>query len=182
MSHHVVLTWVVLTRGTAGILDINPLTAAKKQELSCSFPKTTACKIKVMIAVTSTLRQDKCSQDTVGYHSDFHQSIRYIYILCILCYITLVFCPNTDCGTPMCMHICVCMFLQSPSIHSHFHTSILSLNKWVQSTVTLPLRHSIYLFICLHSFLLLLAGDGEGNYWCGTAGGEANLSVGTSEV
>lgn len=80
MSHHVVLTWVVLTRGTAGILDINPLTAAKKQELSCSFPKTTACKTKVMIAVTSTLRQDKCSQDTVGYHSDFHQSIRYIYI------------------------------------------------------------------------------------------------------
>lgn len=79
MSHHVVLTWVVLTRGTAGILDINPLTAAKKQELSCSFPKTTACKIKVMIAVTSTLRQDKCSQDTVGYHSDFHQSISYIY-------------------------------------------------------------------------------------------------------
>lgn len=35
-------------------------------------------------------------------------------------------------------------------------------------------------FIYLHSFLLLLAG--ECNYWCGTAGEEANLKSGFSEV
>lgn len=67
-------------------------------------------------------------------------------------------------------------------IRTDFHTSAHSLNKWVQSSVTLPLRHPIYLFICLHSFLLFLAGAWEGNYWCGTAKEGANLSVGTSEV
>lgn len=84
-----------------------------------------------------------------------------------------------------CIRVCVCVLTKScdtPYIPANFHTSIFGLNKWLQSTVTLPLRHSIYLFICLHSFILFLAGAGEGNYWCGTAGEEANLSVGTSEV
>lgn len=54
--------------------------------------------------------------------------------------------------------------------------------SWCTALWPCPPRHSIYLFICLHSFLLFLAGTGEGNYWCGTAGEEANLSLGTSEV
>lgn len=48
MSHHVILTWIILTQGRAGISDIAILTAVKKQRLSCSFLKTTACK-KVLI-------------------------------------------------------------------------------------------------------------------------------------
>lgn len=64
-----------------------------------------------------------------------------------------------------------------PHIHTNFYTSFLSLKHQVQRSVALPLRYSIYyLFICLHSFLLSLAGVGEGNYWCGTAGEEAKLA------
>lgn len=43
----------------------------------------------------------------------------------------------------------------------HFHSSVLSFNKWVQSTVTLAHSRSIYLFICLHSFFLLWAEVGR---------------------
>lgn len=79
------------------------------------------------------------------------------------------------------VHVCPC---DTTNLANNFHSHILltCLDKLVQSTVTLPLGHSIYLFIYLHSFLVFLAGAWEGNYWCGTAGEEANLSVGTSEV
>lgn len=95
MSHRAILTWAVLTRGTAGISGIALLTAAETQRLSCSFPKTPQLAKKVMITVTSAVRRDKCSQDAVWCHSDvFRQSIvgvrlKWLLNICsILCYMT----------------------------------------------------------------------------------------------
>ena len=80
---------------------------------------------------------------------------------------------------PVCVHavthICYTSYIPKPQPH------ILGLSAEHCDSAPPAFGLFVYLFIYIPS-PVLLAGAGEGNYWCGTAGEEANLSLGTSEV
>lgn len=87
-----------------------------------------------------------------------------------------------------CTCTCMCMQLHVPTNKLWFsNIRPILISPYVVGTSgskILWLCPSGILFICFfyHSFPLFLSGVGEGNYWCGTEGEEANLSLGTSEV